>query len=55
MDIRKEHWVVWYIAKRWYEHRQEDLTVDRLREILRHVNERFYERFRQPLVELDDV
>lgn len=52
-DINKEHWVIWFVAKWWYEHKKGELTVTRLNKLLFILNREFKAKFGKPLLDLE--
>jgi len=55
LTMGKECWVISLVAQSWYRHYSEDLTVERLAEILAVLNREFKSRFGRPLLDMEFV
>ena len=51
--VNKEHWVIWFVAKWWYEHEKGELTLTRLNKLLFILNREFKAKFGKPLLDLE--
>jgi len=53
MSIKKEHWLIWFASKMWYNTKHKNLSAERLLEILFLLNREFKRKFGRRLLDFE--